>query len=103
MHRAFELRPATVLELLERSDAFRRPERFDEALIACEADSRGRTGFEMRAYPQRDYLARAHRAAAAIRPAPADLAAYRGPQIAEVLRTRRCAAIAALRGEIAAN
>ncbi len=103
VHRAFELRPATVLELLERSDAFRRPERFDEALIACEADSRGRTGFEMRAYPQRDYLARAHRAAAAIRPTPADLAAYRGPQIAEVLRTRRCAAIAALRGGIAAQ
>ncbi len=41
-HRAFELKPKTILEMLEKSDAFRRPERFAHALLACEADSRGR-------------------------------------------------------------
>ena len=46
VHRAFELKPKTILEFMERADAFRRPERFAQALIACEADSRGRTGLE---------------------------------------------------------
>ena len=46
VHRAFELRPGTVLDMLETSDALRRPERFGQALLACEADSRGRLGLE---------------------------------------------------------
>ena len=44
VHRAFELRPSTILEFMERADAFRRPERFAQALLVCEADGRGRTG-----------------------------------------------------------
>ena len=51
-HRAEELRPGSVLELLESIDAFRRPERLEMFLHACEADFRGRAGFEARAYPQ---------------------------------------------------
>lgn len=51
-HRAFELRDTTVLKVLERTDAFRRPERFENFLLACEADARGRTGLEDRDYPQ---------------------------------------------------
>jgi tRNA nucleotidyltransferase (CCA-adding enzyme) len=58
VHRALELRATTVLEMLEACDALRRPERFAELLLACEADARGRTGLEQREYPQRDYLAR---------------------------------------------
>src|SRR5690606_34817482 len=56
VHRAEELRPGTVLELLENTDALRRPERFEQLLLACEADARGRTGFENRPYPQRQWL-----------------------------------------------
>jgi tRNA nucleotidyltransferase (CCA-adding enzyme) len=63
-HRVAELRPATALKLLERLDAFRRPERFEEFLLACEADMRGREGFQSRPYPQSGRL-RALRAAAA--------------------------------------
>ncbi|WP_339615880.1 multifunctional CCA addition/repair protein [uncultured Gilvimarinus sp.] len=59
VHRAFELRPATVLKLLKQTDALRRPERFAQLLLTCEADSRGRTGFEARDYPQPGYLHRA--------------------------------------------
>ncbi|MBI5784367.1 MAG: multifunctional CCA addition/repair protein [Rhodocyclales bacterium] len=47
-----ELRPKTVVTILERCDVFRRPERFEELLGACEADYRGRLGFESREFPQ---------------------------------------------------
>jgi tRNA nucleotidyltransferase (CCA-adding enzyme) len=55
-HRAFELRPATTLKVLNRTDAFRRPNRFEKFLLACTADARGRTGFEESAYPQANYF-----------------------------------------------
>ncbi|MDD9959470.1 MAG: multifunctional CCA addition/repair protein [Gammaproteobacteria bacterium] len=56
LHRVQQLRPTTVLSLLESLDALRRPERLEKFLLACEADARGRTGFEDRDYPQRAYL-----------------------------------------------
>ena len=65
-HRALELRPRTILKLLEAADAFRRPERFERFLLTCEADARGRTGLEGRDYPQAGYLRGARKAAAAI-------------------------------------
>jgi len=55
-HRIQEMRPETVLKKLEQLDAFRRPERFEQFLIACEADARGRAGFEDREYPQAEYF-----------------------------------------------
>ncbi|MCH7816899.1 MAG: HD domain-containing protein, partial [Proteobacteria bacterium] len=66
LHRIVELRPATVLKLLESLDAIRRPERMDKFLLACEADARGRTGLEDRAYPQRSYLLQVLHAVSAI-------------------------------------
>ncbi|MFA7387928.1 MAG: multifunctional CCA addition/repair protein [Thiohalobacteraceae bacterium] len=51
-HRAFELRASTLLDTLTNLDAWRQPQRLEEFLLACEADSRGRTGFEQRPYPQ---------------------------------------------------
>src|SRR5256885_6147503 len=56
VHRAAELKSATGLTLLANCDAFRRPERFAELLLACEADARGRTGREHEPYPQAPYL-----------------------------------------------
>jgi tRNA nucleotidyltransferase (CCA-adding enzyme) len=52
MHRVAELRPETKLTLLERCDALRRPERFELILLACEADYRGRLGWDERDYAQ---------------------------------------------------
>jgi tRNA nucleotidyltransferase (CCA-adding enzyme) len=66
VHRATELRPGTVVELLERVDAFRRPERFEEFLQACECDFRGRPGYEEKPLPETDYLRQALQAAQAI-------------------------------------
>ena len=52
IHRAAELRASTMVELFERCDALRKPDRFAELLQACEADHRGRLGFADRPYPQ---------------------------------------------------
>jgi tRNA nucleotidyltransferase (CCA-adding enzyme) len=101
VHRARELRPGTILEFFERADAFRRPERFAQALLACEADARGRTGFEEREYPQRAYLAAARDAAAEVKPSAEDIASRDGARIAEQLRRGRLAAIAALHAGLA--
>ena len=61
VHRAQELRPATVLKLVSAADVYRRPERFEELLAACSCDFHGRSGLESRDYPQAELL----RAAAA--------------------------------------
>ena len=94
VHRAAELRPATMLELLEATDAFRRAERFDRLLLACEADARGR-GLDLRAapYPQARLLRRARDAAAGVRLDPGFIAGSTGPVIAERLRAGRMEAI----------
>jgi tRNA nucleotidyltransferase (CCA-adding enzyme) len=100
VHRAFELRPATILEFMERADAFRRPERFAQALLACEADARGRTGLEANPYPQRSYLSAARDAAAAVKPTAQEIAAHSGAKIAQHLQQRRIEAIDGLRRQI---
>lgn len=56
LHRVFDLKPGTLLQLILALDGLRRPERLDQFVLACEADARGRTGFEQRDYPQADYL-----------------------------------------------
>lgn len=65
-HRALELKPATILKVLQSNDAFRRPQRFEQFLLCCEADARGRTGFENRAYPQADFFRAAFKSAQAV-------------------------------------
>lgn len=62
-HKALELRPETVLKLLQACDGFRKPERFYSFLNACLCDARGRPSFETVAYPQMDYLRAALNAA----------------------------------------
>jgi tRNA nucleotidyltransferase (CCA-adding enzyme) len=66
IHRALSLRPDTVLTLLEATDAFRRPARFAEILQACEADFRGRPGYEALPYASTAHLQRALSLAAAV-------------------------------------
>ncbi|HET7811255.1 MAG TPA: multifunctional CCA addition/repair protein [Steroidobacteraceae bacterium] len=96
VHRAAELRAATVLKVLESCDALRRPERFGDFLLACEADARGRTGFEERPYPQREFFAAARDRVAAVALTAEERAGLTGPQIGEELRRRRLAAIEVL-------
>ena len=65
-YRAAELRPATLVELFERVDAFRRPERFAAFLQACECDFRGRPGYETKPFPAPGYLREALEIARAV-------------------------------------
>lgn len=88
-HKIAEVRPATLLDLLENLDAFRRPERFEQFVIACEADARGRKGLEDRDYPQADRLRAALELAAGVRLDEAARAGLNGPQIAAKLRKER--------------
>ena len=93
LHAVFEMRAGTLLEFLEQLDALRRPQRFEQFLLACEADARGRTGFEDRVYPQAGYLRQARERVAAIRP-DADMTRDKsGEQIAAALRRIRIAAL----------
>jgi len=94
VHRAQELKPSTILELFEKTDAFRRPERFNEFLLACECDARGRLGLEGRDYPQPELLRKARSAAAAVTLTEADRQGLAGPAIGEKLRRKRLDAIA---------
>ncbi|HEY5995234.1 MAG TPA: multifunctional CCA addition/repair protein [Gallionellaceae bacterium] len=63
IHRARELRPNTIVDLLYGCDALRRPERFRQVLQACSSDAHGRTGHEHDLYPQAEFLLTALRAA----------------------------------------
>ena len=56
IHKAFELRAETVITLFNHFDVWRKPQRFQEFLQVCLADTRGRTGFENKDYPQIDYI-----------------------------------------------
>ena len=56
IHRSQGIAAAAVLRLLERCDAFRKPDRFADALLACQCDAQGRLGLEHQAYPQRAQL-----------------------------------------------
>jgi len=62
-HRALELKPGTIVEALEKLDAFRKPERFEKFLLASEADAHGRTGYENQYFEQSDFFRKAFRAA----------------------------------------
>jgi tRNA nucleotidyltransferase (CCA-adding enzyme) len=97
VHRALELKPATVLTLLEKCDAFRRPERFAELLLACEADARGRTGRESAPYPQAAYLSQALATAAGVTLSESERRGLEGAEIGEEIRTRRLAAVAVVK------
>jgi tRNA nucleotidyltransferase (CCA-adding enzyme) len=92
-HRAGELRAATLLNTLEALDAFRRPERFAQFLLACEADARGRPGYEDRAMAQPDIFRAAFQAAAAVEARAFVAQGLTGKDIAEALRRARIAAI----------
>ena len=98
VHKAEELRADTLLKLLESVDAFRRPERFELFLTACEADHRGRTGLESTPFPQADYIRRAFAAARQVTTESLDTAKLSGAEIGTELRKKRLEAVRAATG-----
>ncbi|MBK1724131.1 multifunctional CCA addition/repair protein [Thiocystis violacea] len=97
VHKVEELRSATILDLLERTDAIRRPERFAQMLTACEADYRGRTGYAQRAYPQAEILRALLAAVTALDVGAIAREAAEPRLIPERIRAARIAAIKATR------
>ena len=94
-HRALELKPRTVLELLQSFDVYRRPQRFEEFLAASEMDARGRHRLEDRAYPQADYLRGAAQAARAVAVQPLLEKGFKGVELGEALKRERLNALKA--------
>jgi len=92
-HRAAEMRNDTFLETLEKLDAFRRPQRFEQFLIACEADSRGRTGFEDSEFNQPKIFHEAFAAATTIDAKPFIDQGLQGTDIADAIKKARIKAI----------
>lgn len=92
-HRCLKHGAEELLDTLEKTDAFRRPERFERFLLACEADARGRAGLENKPYPQAARLQRARELAAGIDAGAIMRDGFRGAEIGEQLRLRRVSAI----------
>ncbi len=92
-HRALILRAATILELFEHLDLFRRPQRLEPFLLACEADARGRTGFEQCDYKPTSFLRAAFALCCAITGKSVDPEKFTGKQFGEELRRLRIAAL----------
>jgi tRNA nucleotidyltransferase (CCA-adding enzyme) len=99
IHRSGEFGAAALVRLLERCDAFRKPQRFEMVLLACECDARGRLGLEEKPYPQRERLLGALAAAQAVATQEIAAQAQReqvaGPGIGEMIHKARVRAVAA--------
>lgn len=92
-HKAFELRAATLTDLLNTLGAFKKGHRLNAFLLACTADARGRTGFEQTPYPQADFIRGAALAAANVDTTPITLGPLQGGHIGEAIRQLRIQAV----------
>lgn len=97
VHRAMELRPATLLKLLQAMDPIRRPDRVEALILVCTADARGRLGKHAEPYPQADYLRRAVRAYANVDAAQLAASVANKSDIPSVLRDARLAALSGVK------
>ena len=95
VHKALELRPETVVKLFNTFDVWRKPQRFEEFLLVCLSDTRGRTGFENKEYPQIDYLKALYQAALAVDVQQVIADGFEKQGIRDELTRRRIAAVKA--------
>ncbi|MGL6316478.1 multifunctional CCA addition/repair protein [Vibrio sp. WXL103] len=93
IHRAAELRAATILKVLSSFDVWRKPQRLNDILLCCMADSRGRTGFEQIDYPQKALFEQAYQAAAQVSTQAIIADGFQGAAIRDELESRRIFAI----------
>ncbi|MDB9948441.1 multifunctional CCA addition/repair protein [Porticoccaceae bacterium] len=90
-HKAQELKPETIVNLLKGVGALKSRDRLEDFILCCEADARGRTGFEDRAYPSSDYLRAALDGISNISVADLVEAGVDGAEIGRQLHLRRTA------------
>lgn len=96
VHTSRQLKPKTVLKLFNQIDAWRKPERLEHVLLACEADAKGRTGFEDREYPQANYLRACYAAAMTCDIKSIVDSGVKGPDIRDAVERERQRLIAAV-------
>ncbi|MCY7296011.1 multifunctional CCA addition/repair protein [Alteromonas sp. a30] len=96
VHTSLTLKPSTIVKLFDKMDVWRRAERFEQILLACEADARGRTGFEDRSYPQANYLRECFNAAQNVDVKAIVDSGVKGPDIKEAVRQKRIELVASV-------
>ena len=95
-HRIMDMKPETILKKLEQLDAFRKPERFEQFLLACEADARGRAGFEDKDYPQARFFMDAYNAAKEIDSSLLQKQGFEGKALGQEIKKRQVEKIKSL-------
>ena len=103
IHQAFELRPETIIKQFDKADLWRKPERLAQILLACEADMKGRTGFEAQDYPQANYLTSCFNAAKNIDIKPIIASGFKGADIKTELQRRRIEVVAECKTTLASK
>ena len=98
-HKALELKSSTLVKLFESLGAFRQNSELEGFLLACEADSKGRTGFEQRQYPQSDWLRKAHVAANDVNAVQFIKEGLAGKEIGKAIHDKRVYVIEQLKKE----
>jgi tRNA nucleotidyltransferase (CCA-adding enzyme) len=93
IHSAHELKASTLVKLMNSCDAWRKPERFQQMLQCCVADSKGRTGFELKPYPSADYVWQALQSALTVDVQSVIKQGFKGAEIKEALLKARIDAI----------
>jgi tRNA nucleotidyltransferase (CCA-adding enzyme) len=93
-HKAMDLRAGTLTDVLTTLGAHKPQHKLAEFLLACEADARGRTGFENRLYPQADRFRSAAKAIASVDVSPVLNSDLQGAMIGEAIRQLRIKAVA---------
>jgi len=96
-HKAQQLKPETIVNLLKGIGALKSRDKLEDFILCCEADARGRTGFEDRDYPSSNYLRDALSCISAISVADLVEAGLDGAEIGRQLHLRRTARIADLK------
>ncbi|EDP58405.1 multifunctional CCA addition/repair protein [Vibrio sp. AND4] len=93
IHRAAELKPQTIIKILNKFDVWRKAERLQDILICCQADHAGRKGLENQPYPQAELFIRAYQAAASVDVQAIIKDGFKGPAIREEQEKRRVGAV----------
>ncbi|GIU04740.1 multifunctional CCA protein [Shewanella sp. c952] len=93
IHNAHELRADTIVKLFDKADFWRKPHRLQQLLLSCEADAKGRTGFELSPYPQAGYIQQCFAAASNVVVKDIIDAGYKGAEIRQQLTSSRVEAV----------
>ena len=97
VHRISEMKPATIIKFLNKLKAWQQPQLFQKFLLACKADSRGRTGFEQADFPQAKVLSAIVEAGKDFKLSESERIGLQGAEIGAALDRKRTAIVDGIR------